>query len=260
MKKTSNEYFGGFLKMAPLSHALWRTVEAKSFGSVSLKTPILDLGCGFGEFAGVVFGKIQCGVDIRKKDLDAAFTSGQYEKTILADARSLPFPDSCFATIVSVSVLEHISGTDKVLKEAARVLVKGGRIVFSAPTPALYDSLFYPKILESLHLGYFSKLYKFAHKKIFGHLSLYGKNEWKKLLEQNGFRVLRIEGTISKELARTHDKFLVTAFPSQLFRWILGRRLIIKGRRVNFLLHKYSSIQNKDIDSLINLFIVAEKV
>ncbi|UCH72250.1 MAG: hypothetical protein JSW62_01510, partial [Thermoplasmatales archaeon] len=67
MKKN---YFKEYLKIAPLSHALWRAKEAKSLENIKLKEPILDLGCGFGEFAGVFFeGMIEIGIDVSQDDL-----------------------------------------------------------------------------------------------------------------------------------------------------------------------------------------------
>ena len=48
-------YFKEFLKISPFSHALWRTAEALSLPAGLLKRPILDLGCGYGEFSGVFF-------------------------------------------------------------------------------------------------------------------------------------------------------------------------------------------------------------
>ena len=55
----SSFYFRKFLKVAPLSLAIWRSIEAYQLAknSINYKRPILDIGCGFGEFAGVFFNK-----------------------------------------------------------------------------------------------------------------------------------------------------------------------------------------------------------
>src|SRR3989344_718487 len=106
--KRPNEYLKAFLKVAPLSHALWRSIEALSFSQVKFKQPVLDVGCGFGEFAGVVFDKVEVGIDVSASDLEKALKGKQYKKVQWADARNLPFKSKSFSTVTSVSVMEHI--------------------------------------------------------------------------------------------------------------------------------------------------------
>ena len=126
MKKIKGEknYLAEFLKIAPLSHALWRAVEALSFDQIELKNPALDLGCGFGEFSGVVFGKVETGIDINKKELADALKNKKYNKVVWADARALPFAAKSYSTVIAVSVLEHIENAEIVIKEVGRILKK----------------------------------------------------------------------------------------------------------------------------------------
>lgn len=68
--KLSMDYFEKYLRVAPFSHALWRSREAIFVKKVKFKKPLLDIGCGFGEFAGVFFqSKVEIGIDISLKDL-----------------------------------------------------------------------------------------------------------------------------------------------------------------------------------------------
>src|SRR6266568_2884524 len=100
--------------------------------------PILDIGCGFGEFAGIFFSEpVEAGLDISRGDLRLAESSGVYRLITLADARRTPFADESFATVMSLSVLEHIPGNQEAIFEAYRVLQRGGLFVFTAPTPKL---------------------------------------------------------------------------------------------------------------------------
>ena len=101
-------------------------------------------GLKFGEFAGVVFGRVEMGIDINQKELEQALEGKRYQKVKWADARKLPFKNGSYSTIVSVSVLEHIEEAEEVIFEAARVLKKGGIFAFSVVTSALKDNLFYP--------------------------------------------------------------------------------------------------------------------
>src|SRR6185369_9352934 len=111
-KKTKKDkgkyYLERFLMIAPLSHALWRAVEAISFDQVELKGPVLDLGCGWGEFAGVAFNQLEMGIDINNDDLKKAKDGKQYKNLMRADARKLPFKKNTYGSVVSVSVMEHI--------------------------------------------------------------------------------------------------------------------------------------------------------
>ena len=131
-------YFKKYLQVAPLSHALWRSLEAQSLKKLvkkGLVKPLLDLGCGFGEFAGVYFDStVEFGLDISSNDLVLASKGKKFKKLILADARKMPFPDTSFETVVSISVLEHIKKVDLVFNEVFRVLKNGGEFIFSVPT------------------------------------------------------------------------------------------------------------------------------
>ena len=48
-------YLRGYLRVSPAALAVWRAIEAKHLATVELPRPLLDLGCGFGEFTGVFF-------------------------------------------------------------------------------------------------------------------------------------------------------------------------------------------------------------
>lgn len=62
---------------------------------------------------------------------------------VTGDARSLPFADDSFDSIVGRRFLHHVpeAGRRAILSEAARVLKPGGRIVVLEGTPGLYRKL-----------------------------------------------------------------------------------------------------------------------
>jgi SAM-dependent methyltransferase len=252
-------YLKDFLLVAPLSHALWRSVEAISFSSVDLKEPILDLGCGFGEFSGVVFGNLECGIDVNKKDLGIAFKVGRYRKVVHADARNLPFSSGEYAGVISVSVMEHIPNAEKVIPEVKRVLKRGGVFAFSVPTTKLYESLFFPKIFSFLGLNSLAGYYIKLHKRVFQHVTIKTSAWWEKQLKKEEFRIIKKEGTISKQLVGIHEIFLLTAFPSQLWRWVFGKRLVIFPWRAKILPLFFSKYVYTDKKCDVNMFFVAQK-
>lgn len=261
MKKISKrKYFVDFLDIAPLSHALWRAVEALDFGRQKMKKPILDLGCGFGEFGGVVFNNIEIGIDININDLIKVTRGKTYKNLKWADANDLPFKDNYFNTIVSVSVLEHIPKLEKVIKEAHRVLKKDGKFIFSTPTVLMFDNLLIPKILKLLHLKKLANLYINYHNLAFKHISIKTPDWWKKRLEKDGFEIIEFKGTLSPAILKLHEVFLPLALPSQLWKLLFGKRLVImKKIRKSLIPPLLSSFIVSDNDCFINIFVVARK-
>lgn len=258
--KRATKYLRDFLKIAPLSHALWRSVEALSFSQVKFFSPVLDLGCGFGEFAGVVFGRIEMGVDIDRKDLKGALEGKKYKKVEWTDARNLPFTDGSYKTVISVSVLEHIEQAERVLFEANRVLKKRGIFVFSVVTSEIYKHLLIRKICNFLGLKDFGDKYCQLHSRAFRHVYLRPMNWWVKELEKANFEIVRCEGTVSPTLLNLHEIFLATAFPSQFWKLFFGKRLIISaGLRSKFLPLFFGRFVKVDKETKINAFFVARK-
>lgn len=262
MKNASSakKYLEDFLKISPLSHALWRSVEALSFSQIDVKHPVLDLGCGFGEFAGVVFNQIEMGIDINQKELGKALEGKRYKKVKWVDARKLPFKDESYSTVISVSVLEHIEGAEKVIFEVSRVLKKGGIFAFSVPTVKLYDNLLVPKICKILGVEKLGDKYFDLHCHAFKHVNLRLASWWVRQLKKAGFEILTQEGTISPTLLKLHEIFLATAFPSQFWKLFFGRRLIMSvGLRSTILPIFFSRFVRIDRKCDINVFFVAKK-
>jgi ubiquinone/menaquinone biosynthesis C-methylase UbiE len=250
-----------FLRTAPLSHALWRSVEALSFSSVIMKKPVLDIGCGFGEFAGVVFDKIEMGIDINDREIKDALQGKKYKKVRWADARELPFKDASYETVLSVSTLEHIENVEKVIQEVHRILRRDGTFIFSVPTSTLYRSLLIPALLSSIGLEHLSEKYITLHKEAFKHVTIKPKKWWEKTLKNSGFRIIREEGTISKSLLWAHEFFLCSAFPSQIWKLLFGRRLIASvGIRSFFLPFFFNHLIKIEEKSDINIFFVVKKI
>lgn len=254
-------YLKDFLKIAPLSHALWRSTEALAFSRIKFQKPVLDIGCGFGEFAGVVFNQLEMGVDINNKDLKKAFKGCSYAKLQWADIRCLPFKDNSYSTVVSVSVMEHIAGCGKVIQEVKRVLKKGGIFAFSVPTTDLYSNLLVPKIFKFIYLEFLGKMYFKLHCRIFKHINLRHKNWWIKQLQINGFQMIKAHGTVSPMVLKLHELFLIFSLPSQVWKILFGKRLIISlGLRSKILPLLFSRFIYLDKISDLNTFFVAKKL
>lgn len=259
-RKNPKQYLRDFLKISPFSHALWRTIEAESFEQVDMESPVLDLGCGFGEFAGVVFNQIEVGIDVNEEDLKKALDGKRYKKLLYADARNLPFKDNSYKTVVSVSVMEHIESCEKVIKEVHRVLKKDGKFVFSVPTPEMKNNLFVYSLFKNIGLENAAESYWKFHKNVFKHVNLQTHNWWEEKLKKAGFEIVKKEGTLSPVHLKLHELFLITALPSQVGKAFVGKRLIMMtDLRTKILPFLFGNLLKSDKDSKINMFFVARK-
>jgi len=210
-KAGGNNLFADYLRVAPFSHALWRTLEARALEKVKINGPVLDIGCGFGEFAGVCFqGKVEMGVDINEKDLFLAAQKKKYRRLLFADARNLPFADNSFRTVISISTLEHIEGVETVFRESYRVLRRGGRLIYTVPTKTANRYLVCPGLF---HL-------------VFKHRSVLSERQWQELAVKAGFKIRRSEGLLSARQLTFYQLGLAAAFLTQINRWLWGRRML----------------------------------
>lgn len=224
-------YFKRYLDIAPFALALWRAIEAQALQQAKRRTryrqPILDLGCGFGEFSGVFFkSTIEVGIDISAVDLLRAAQGKKYRNLYAQDARHLSFPNHSFATIISISVLEHIPQVRQAISEAYRVLRPGGFFIVTLPTDKLYSCLFYPSLFERLGLSWLARIYYRLYNRAFKHINLWPQTRWAKLIRSAGFKLVYIQEIISPPATKIFDLFLITALPSQIGRWLFGNRFI----------------------------------
>jgi SAM-dependent methyltransferase len=102
----------------------------------------LDVGCGAGDMvldlmAIVAPGVRGVGIDVSDTMIEVA-TQRAAERTIPAefivgDAHALDFPDGTFQGVTCTRVLQHVEDPSAAVREMARVLAPGGRIVLLEP-------------------------------------------------------------------------------------------------------------------------------
>jgi SAM-dependent methyltransferase len=147
---------------------------------------LLDIGCGNGRHTAAAYdreGITAVGVDRNREDLNAARGRLAFHERLrahdggvwalaAADARSLPFGDRIFDTVVCSEVLEHIPDHDRAMQEIVRVLKPGGGLVVSVPR-------WWPeKICWALSRDY--------HQANQGHVRIYRIRPLIRMLEANG--------------------------------------------------------------------------
>jgi len=259
MTKTE-KYFRKYLEIAPLCVALWRTVEARHLSEIKLNRPILDIGCGWGEFAEAFGINIDMGIDLSASDLYAAAKGKMYKNLTLADARDLPFADNSYGSIFSISTFEHIVDTPKLLKEMHRVLKPGGTLAITMETEDVDKNTFYRPFLKKIGLKKISDWLKWAYDTKFHRKTLPSKGKWTEDIHDAGFNIVLRRDIISPQVTKLYDIFILTAWPAQLFRPFIGRRKVFRPKFIEDLLVriflKYVT-QKEKIGT--NLFIVAKK-
>jgi len=90
---------------------------------------VLDAGAGEGQYRNE-FGKQRyCGVDLAVGD--AAWDYSRLDA--IADLTALPFCDGAFEAVLHIVTIEHLPDPAAALREMARVLAPGGRMLVAAP-------------------------------------------------------------------------------------------------------------------------------
>lgn len=96
-------------------------------------TRLLDLACGPGYVAAAAAsrGARATGLDFSAAMIGLAREHAPEVEFIEGDAERLPFPEGVFDAVTINFGMPHFAHPDQVLREAARVLVPGGRLVYS---------------------------------------------------------------------------------------------------------------------------------
>ena len=177
-KKKPNELLRELLGYYWPSSALWRTYEADLLQKINYPPPVLDIGCGPGFFSKSIFKKVEVGLDNGQEDLKVAEEINLYQKTHCCSAKKIPYPRYYFGTVFANCVLEHIPQPEKVISESARVLKKGGILVFTVPSEN-FSSMLLSK----------NKHYIAFRNNSLKHFNLYSVARWKEILNRFNLRL-----------------------------------------------------------------------
>jgi ubiquinone/menaquinone biosynthesis C-methylase UbiE len=114
--------------------------QTAALGALALAADdrLLDVGCGTGAAIRAAARMVEraVGVDISTQMIERAHALaaglGNVE-FIVADSEQLPFPDGTFTAVMCSSSFHHYPDPAKALREMARVLTRGGRLVIADP-------------------------------------------------------------------------------------------------------------------------------
>jgi SAM-dependent methyltransferase len=143
--------------------------------------PVLDIGCGTGEFLALVQKKLRCectGIDINERELSVACNAyglknlfcGTLEEFI-ADAS----PKS-FSVVTLLDVLEHLADPLLALTKASSLLATGGTLCVSVPSHRRWPRIFDPVLDNPPH-----------------HLTLWSERALRHALEAAGLGVVEVD-------------------------------------------------------------------
>lgn len=138
----AKDYFWLHLRDLPYFRAMLRSVEAHYYQDYEFDLPMLDVGCGDGHFASLVFDHpIDIGLDPWTGPIQQAAQRSGYRHLVQTEGSRIPFPDKYFGSALSNSVLEHIPRVQAVLAEVARVLKPDAYFLFSVPNERYLSEL-----------------------------------------------------------------------------------------------------------------------
>ncbi|MGB7978926.1 MAG: bifunctional 2-polyprenyl-6-hydroxyphenol methylase/3-demethylubiquinol 3-O-methyltransferase UbiG [Chlamydiales bacterium] len=103
-------------------------------GEIGRNKTVLDVGCGAGILANALSlaGHQVFAIDLSVSSLEAAQKHDVTHRVAyqIANAYSLPYPDSSFDVVCAMDVLEHVEEPNLLISEASRVLKPGGLFFF----------------------------------------------------------------------------------------------------------------------------------
>jgi SAM-dependent methyltransferase len=150
---------------------------------------VLDVGSGNGRHA---FEALRRGAEVTATDLDGGaladvdrmagamtlageVAAGGCLRTVVADARHLPFGDAAFDVVIAAEVLEHIPDDSAAIAELARVLRPGGVLAVTVPR-------WWPeRVCWALSREY--------HEVPGGHVRIYRRHDLVERLHRGGFEI-----------------------------------------------------------------------
>jgi SAM-dependent methyltransferase len=224
----NKDYLWLNLRELPYFRGALRAVEGSFYEQFGLKKPVLDLGCGDGQFAEITFDqRMEVGIDPWLEPLREAKKRDAYNHVIMNEGVILPFSNSYFATVISNSVLEHIQHLPPVLEEVVRVLKPGGQFLFCVPNHQFLNNLSIGKFLDRFGLKKLANSYRAWFNKISRHYHCNSPEVWKQWLNEAGFDLERWWHYYSPKSLAMLEWGHYFGLPSLIIHRITGRWILV---------------------------------
>ena len=195
------------------------TTTYLNFNKIVFKHPSVDLGCGDGAVANLVFDEnFTYGVDNNEaNDVKKSIMSGRYQKVLIESAENLSLKSHSVNFVYSNCVIEHIPNNDKVLSEVSRILRDDGLFLFTVPSHMFPEYLYLTNKFLSFGLSFFSKMYKYRRNKMLNHFHCYSIDDWNDRLSRYSLKIINSKYYMSKRGLMLWDKMALKCFLFKLF-------------------------------------------
>lgn len=172
--------------------SLWRAWEYIGYRRYHLPEPILDMGCGDGQFFKLVWPQSShvIGVDADPQSAIRAQNSGVYKQVYTAFAHEAPFESQSFASAFANCALEHMDHLPQVLENIYRGLMPGGVFLFSVVTEKFTEWTTLPDLIKGMGNAVWANELQAAHETYHHLVNPLPYPEWALQLETAGFEVL----------------------------------------------------------------------
>lgn len=227
----NDDFLTRFVERVPIAHALERALECKLLAGEAFRRPILDLGCGDGIFAKVLFaGPVDVGLDPDPRELEVARSLGVYERLLLKPGDDIPAPDGHFRTVFSNSVLEHISDLPPTLEEVNRVLHSDGRFYVTVPTHRIEELNLGLVVIETLRWLPLTLWWKRIFRRIWNFHTIHTPNDWERVFQAAGFEIERSSEYQSLRMYRVREAVLPASIIGFASKRVANRWVLLPGR------------------------------
>lgn len=220
-----------FLEAYPFqpATAVWRAAEIAAVARVPFPNGRgLDLGCGDGRLTTILSEQVGrltlVGLDVDPLETALASDEHLYEKVHTCRADTIPEADSSFDYVFSISVMEHIPTLEPVLRDVARVLKAGGRLIVTVPGVGFHRCLRGPLFGGSSRAAYLASL-----DRRLAHLRYWTIAEWRRVLDAAGLRLIDARPILSRGEVRRWET--VSRLTAGLLQVVFRRKAPIAIQR-----------------------------
>jgi SAM-dependent methyltransferase len=230
--KVNTNFLENYVAQAPIALAFERVMECRILAKKEFERPVLDIGCGEGLFAHILFAeKIDTGIDPNAVELRRAHELGGYTELIECFGDAIPKPDGSYQTVLSNSVVEHIPNLEPVLKEAFRLLASGGRLYLTCPSDRFDEYSWISQVLGMFGMAERQRQFRKFYNRFWVHHHFYAPEKWESLVQSCGFEVVELYTYGPKRVCLMDDMFVPFGLLARMTKQIFNRWTLFPGLR-----------------------------